>query len=101
MTTGARPDIILKKPFQYYVLHIYLNFIHIVTTTTLFHILSVLHRPYVKRITNNRQILFDCDRGYNLRLGEHIKHSEQSPVTRCRVSGTIRDRISEEASNLR
>ena len=98
MTTGARPDIIFKKPFQYYVLHIYSNFIHIVTTS--FHIVSVLHRPYVKRITNNRQILFDCDRGYNLRLGEQVS-SEQSPVTRCRVSGAIRDRISEEASNLR
>ena len=28
------------------------------------------YRPYVKRITNNRQILFDCDRGYNLKLGQ-------------------------------
>ena len=56
--------------------------------------MSVLTRPYVKRITNNRQILFDCDRGYNLRLGE------QSMVW-CRLSGTIRDRISEQDCNLR
>ena len=28
------------------------------------------YRPYVKRITNDRQIMFDCDKGYKLKLGE-------------------------------
>ena len=27
------------------------------------------YRPYVKKITNNRQIIFDCDKGWRLRLG--------------------------------
>ena len=27
------------------------------------------YRPYVKKITNNRQIIFDCDKGYRLQLG--------------------------------
>ena len=31
--------------------------------------MSPVTRPYVRRITNNRQILFDCDRGYKLKLG--------------------------------
>ena len=27
------------------------------------------YRPYVKKITNDRQILFDCDKGYKLAIG--------------------------------
>ena len=27
------------------------------------------YRPYVKKITNDRQILFDCDKGYKLGIG--------------------------------
>ena len=27
------------------------------------------YRPYVKKISNDRQILFDCDKGYKLELG--------------------------------
>ena len=27
------------------------------------------YRPYVKKITNNRQIIFDCDKGWRLALG--------------------------------
>jgi len=27
------------------------------------------YRPYVKKITNDRQIMFDCDKGYKLELG--------------------------------
>ena len=29
------------------------------------------YRPYVKKITNDRQILFDCDKGYKLGIGRH------------------------------
>ena len=28
------------------------------------------YRPYVKRITNDRQIVFDCDKGYKLKIGK-------------------------------
>ena len=27
------------------------------------------YRPYVRKITNNRQIIFDCDKGWRLALG--------------------------------
>ena len=27
------------------------------------------YRPYVKKITNDRQIIFDCDKGWRLALG--------------------------------
>ena len=30
------------------------------------------YRPYVKKITNDRQILFDCDKGYKLGIGTEI-----------------------------
>ena len=29
------------------------------------------YRPYVKKITNDRQILFDCDKGYKLGIGRY------------------------------
>ena len=30
------------------------------------------YRPYVKKITNDRQILFDCDKGFKLGIGTEI-----------------------------
>ena len=30
------------------------------------------YRPYVKKITNDRQIIFDCDKGYKLELGRLV-----------------------------
>ena len=45
------------------------------TTILMFQILLVGnmglydYRPYVRKITNNRQIIFDCDKGWRLALG--------------------------------
>ena len=45
------------------------------TTLLMFQILLVGnmglydYRPYVRKITNNRQIIFDCDKGWRLALG--------------------------------
>ena len=44
------------------------------------------YRPYVKRITNNRQILFDCDRGYNLKLGQSSLGAPPLDITWSGVS---------------
>ena len=30
------------------------------------------YRPYVKRISNDRQIMFDCDREYRIERGRNI-----------------------------
>ena len=30
------------------------------------------YRPYVKKIANDRQILFDCDKGFKLGIGTEI-----------------------------
>ena len=48
------------------------------TTILMFQILLVGnmglydYRPYVKKITNDRQIIFDCDKGYKLELGRLV-----------------------------
>ena len=36
------------------------------------------YRPYVKKITNDRQILFDCDKGYKLGIGTENSLSEKT-----------------------
>ena len=39
------------------------------------------YRPYVKKITNDRQILFDCDKGYKLGIGTENSFIEEKENT--------------------
>ena len=51
--------------------------------------MSPVTRPYVRRITNNRQILFDCDRGYKLKLGEFEGSSPVNFTNLCGAGNTL------------